>query len=243
MPAPFLSLLVDDCIAKGRDYNDGGPRYNSTYIMGVAPGTCTDSLAAIKYHVFDQQNLTMARTAGGAARRTSGPREDAPAAVEQDAEIRQRRRLRRRASWQQVFDAFFDEINGRPNTKGGSYRVNYLSTTCHVYFGSRDRRHARWPQGLGAAFRRHFPGAGRRPARAHGGHQIGRPHGPRPHRRHVAEPEIHAQAGGRRGRSRPTWPHLVRSYFKLDGHHIQFNVVDRRNAARSAGASPSSIAI
>src|SRR5450756_1444844 len=35
-----------------------------------------------------------------------------------------------------VFDAFHDEIDGRPNTKGGVYRVNYLSTTCHVYFGS-----------------------------------------------------------------------------------------------------------
>ena len=33
--------------------------------------------------------------------------------------------------------AFYEEINGRPNTKGGHYRVNYLSTTCHVYFGSR----------------------------------------------------------------------------------------------------------
>ncbi len=38
MPAPFLSLLIEDCIAKGRDYNDGGPRYNTTYIMGVATG-------------------------------------------------------------------------------------------------------------------------------------------------------------------------------------------------------------
>jgi pyruvate-formate lyase len=57
MPAPFLSLLVDDCIAKGKDYHDGGPRYNTTYIMAVAPGTCTDSLAAIKYHVFDRKTI------------------------------------------------------------------------------------------------------------------------------------------------------------------------------------------
>ena len=57
LPAPFLSLLIDDCIAKGKDYNDGGPRYNSTYIMGVGPGSCTDSLAAIRSHVFDQKHL------------------------------------------------------------------------------------------------------------------------------------------------------------------------------------------
>ena len=54
MPAPFLSVIIDDCVRKGRDYNDGGARYNSSYVMGVGIGTLTDSLAAIKYHVFDK---------------------------------------------------------------------------------------------------------------------------------------------------------------------------------------------
>src|SRR5208283_525382 len=125
MPAPFLSLFVEDCIAKGMDYNDGGPRYNTTYIMGVAPGTCTDSLAAIKYHVFDQRHLSMA---------------DLLAALRDNFEGHEKTRL---MLWNktpkygnddayadeilaQVFNMFFDEINGRPNTKGGSYRVNYL---------------------------------------------------------------------------------------------------------------------
>src|SRR5271157_6006782 len=135
MPAPFLSLLVEDCIAKGMDYNDGGPRYNTTYIMGVAPGTCTDSLSAIKYHVFDHKDLSMAELL---------------AALRDNFEGHEKTRL---MLWNktpkygnddtyaddilaQVFDMFFDEINGRPNTKNGFYRVNYLSTTCHVYFGS-----------------------------------------------------------------------------------------------------------
>ena len=72
MPAPFLSLLVEDCIAKGRDYNDGGPRYNTTYIMGVAARrACTDSLSAIRYHVFDRGTLSMRRTARRAGRAIS----------------------------------------------------------------------------------------------------------------------------------------------------------------------------
>ena len=33
------------------------------------------------------------------------------------------------------------------------------------------------------------------------------------------------------------WAHLVRSYFKMDGHHVQFNVV-RANALREAQAKP-----
>ncbi len=52
MPAPFLSLLIDDCIATGRDYHAGGARYNSSYIQGVGIGTLTDILSAIQYHVL-----------------------------------------------------------------------------------------------------------------------------------------------------------------------------------------------
>ena len=48
LPAPFLSLLIDDCIATGRDYHDGGARYNTSYIQGVGLGTITDALAALK---------------------------------------------------------------------------------------------------------------------------------------------------------------------------------------------------
>ncbi len=58
-PAPYLSLLIDDCIAEGVDYNAGGARYNTSYIQGVGTGTLTDSLAAIKHMVFDARKLSM----------------------------------------------------------------------------------------------------------------------------------------------------------------------------------------
>ncbi|MEJ2359736.1 MAG: pyruvate formate lyase family protein, partial [Deinococcales bacterium] len=48
MPAPFLSVLIDDCIANGRDYNAGGARYDNTFIQAVGIGTITDALAAIR---------------------------------------------------------------------------------------------------------------------------------------------------------------------------------------------------
>ena len=53
MPVPFLSLVTNGCIASGKDYNGGGAKYNTNYIQGVGIGTITDSLAAIKYNVFD----------------------------------------------------------------------------------------------------------------------------------------------------------------------------------------------
>ena len=59
MPAPFLSIITNDCISRGKDYNAGGARYNTNYIQGVGIGTITDSLAAIKYNVFDEKKFTM----------------------------------------------------------------------------------------------------------------------------------------------------------------------------------------
>lgn len=235
MPAPYLSILVDDCIAKGGDYNDGGPRYNTTYIMGVAPGTCTDSLAAIKHHVFDQARVTMA---------------DLLEALRDNFEGHEKTRL---MLWNktpkygnddayadeilaQVFDMFFDEINGRPNTKGGEYRVNYLSTTCHVYFGSvtgatPDGRKAWEPHSDGIS---PAQGADRK--------------GPTAVIKSAAKMD-HARTGGTLLNQKFTpkivegpegidhMAHLVRSYFKLDGHHIQFNVVTAE-ALREAQAHP-----
>ncbi len=235
MPAPLLSILIDDCIANGRDYNDGGPRYNTTYIMGVGPGTCTDALAAICHHVFDRRDISMPELL------------DALAANFEDHE---RTRL---LLWNKspkygndddcadgilsdVFNAFYDEINGRPNTKGGSYRVNYLSTTCHVYFGSvtgatPDGRRAGEPLSDGIS---PVQGADRK--------------GPTAVLKSAARMD-HLRTGGTLLNQKFTpkvlegqngidqLAHLVRAYFKLDGHHIQFNVVTAETL-RDAKAHP-----
>ena len=47
-PATFLSLFIDDCIAKGKDYYNCGPRYNTSYIQCTGLGTITDSLSVLK---------------------------------------------------------------------------------------------------------------------------------------------------------------------------------------------------
>ncbi|MGD0773544.1 MAG: trans-4-hydroxy-L-proline dehydratase [Candidatus Solibacter sp.] len=223
MPAPFLSLLVDDCIAKGRDYNDGGPRYNTTYIMGTSPGSVTDSLSAIRHHVFDRHTTGMDELLRALDADFAGDEKlrlqlwnKTPKYGNDDAYAD--------AILKNVFDAFYDEINGRPNTRGGVYRVNYLSTTCHVYFGSvtgatPDGRHAWEPLSDGIS---PTQGADR--------------HGPTAVIRSAAKLD-HARTGGTllnqkfsprlvEGESGlDHLAHLVRSYFKLDGHHIQFNVV------------------
>jgi len=59
LPVPFLSLWIEDCIEKGRDYNAGGARYNTQYIQIVGLGTVTDSLSSLRYNIFDKKRFTM----------------------------------------------------------------------------------------------------------------------------------------------------------------------------------------
>ena len=235
MPAPFLSTLIDDCILKGRDYNDGGPRYNTTYIMPVGIGTLTDSLAAIKRHVFDEKQLSM---------------EQLLKTLEKNFEGHE---LIRQMLWNKTpkygndddyadewlkaaFDSLYHVISGRKNTKGGFYAVNYLSTTCHVYFGSvvgatPDGRHAYEPVSEGVS-----------PV------QGADTHGPTAVIKSVAKMD-QVRAGGTLLNQKfspsllegelgiDNLAHLVRSYFKLDGHHVQMNVVTAETL-RAAQANP-----
>jgi formate C-acetyltransferase len=235
MPCPFLSLLIDDCIAKGRDYHEGGARYNTTYIQGVGLGTITDALSALKYHVFDQHTLTM---------------EKLLELLEADfaGQERQRQRLLNRTPrygndddyadrlMVQVFEAYFKAVDGRPNTKGGEYHINLLPTTVHVYFGSvtgatPDGRQAGRPLSEGVS---PVQGADR--------------HGPTAVVRSVAKMD-HVRTGGTLLNQKFTpqilaseagldqLVQLIRTYFGLDGHHIQFNVVDGATL-RAAQSNP-----
>jgi formate C-acetyltransferase len=235
MPVPFLSLLIDDCIATGKDYHAGGARYNTSYIQGVGLGTMTDALAAIKYHVFDEQTLTMA---------------DLLAAVQADFAGHERTRqllLNRTpkfgndddyadAVMVDIFEAYFNAIDGRPNTKGGEYRINLLPTTVHVYFGSvigatPDGRRAKTPLSEGIS---PVQGADRQ--------------GPTAVIKSAAKMD-HTRTGGTLLNQKFTpqllkddeglnkLAQLVRTYFKLDGHHIQFNVVDAETL-RAAQQNP-----
>lgn len=223
MPSPFLSIIVDDCIKKAKDYNAGGARYNSMYIQGVGIGTLTDSLSSIKYHVFDNKTLTM---------------DEMLKALEDNFRGKERIRqllLNRTPRYgsdndyadnimREAFDYFYKAVNGRPSVKGGTYRINMLPTTCHVYFGSvtgatPDGRKAHEPQSEGIS-------------PVQGTDRLG----PTAVIKSASKMD-HLRTGGTLLNQKFTpsllnseegienLMHLVRTYFKLDGHHIQFNVI------------------
>ena len=226
MPVPFLSVCVDDCIQNGLDYNAGGARYNTSYIQGVGIGTLTDSLAAIQYNVFDNQRFPMAELLAalqdnfvGHDRLHHWVCEKTPKYGNDDDYAD--------ALMIRAFRAYHDEVTGRPNRKGGFYRIDMLPTTCHVYFGavmgaSPNGRLAQKPLSEGISPDK---GADRR--------------GPTAVIKSASKMD-HLQTGGTLlnqkftpavvagDRGLENMASLIRSYFSLDGHHIQFNVIDRQ---------------
>ena len=224
MPVPFLSLLIDDCIAKGRDYNDGGARYNTSYIQGVGLGSTSDALTAVKHHVFDHRSVTMAQLRQALAADFDGFAElrhqlldETPKYGNDDDDADDI--LRR------VFEAYYEAVNGRPNAKGGMHRVNLLPTTCHVYFGSvigalPDGRLAGEPLSEGISpvqgADRNGPTAVTRSAAKIDHVRTG---GTLLNQKFL--PQVLSDEAGIRKLGQ-----LVRAYFRMDGHHIQFNVVD-----------------
>jgi pyruvate formate-lyase/glycerol dehydratase family glycyl radical enzyme len=223
LPTPFLSLLIDDCIAKGKDYHDGGARYNTNYIQGVGVGSMTDILTSIKYNVYDKKHVSMRRLLTAIGNN-----------FEENEKLRQRL-LNKTPKYgndddyaddimKSIFEAYFEAVDGRPNTKGGHYRINLLPTTVHVYFGNvigatADGRKAAEPLSEGIS---PVQGADRL--------------GPTAVVKSVAKMD-HVRTGGTLLNQKFTphiladedgidkLLHLVRAYFKMDGHHVQFNVV------------------
>ncbi|MCP4632918.1 MAG: formate C-acetyltransferase/glycerol dehydratase family glycyl radical enzyme, partial [candidate division Zixibacteria bacterium] len=235
LPAPFLSVLIDDCIKKGKDYNDGGARYNTSYIQGVGIGSITDSLTAIKYQIYDSREMKMKELLEAIKNNFEGFE------AIRDNLLNNSPKYGNDDNYaddilKQVFESYFQAVDSRPNTKGGCHRINLLPTTCHVYFGSvvgamPDGRKAFEPLSEGIS---PVQGADRK--------------GPTAVLKSAAKID-HIRTGGTLLNQKFTpqvlqdedgiekLGHLIRAYFKMDGHHIQFNVVNA-DTLRKAQKNP-----
>ena len=223
LPSPFLSLLIDDCIDNATDYNAGGSRYDTSYIQGVGLGTMSDALASIKFNVFDRNNFSLP---------------DLVEALDDDFEDREEILARIRDHtpkygndldyaddlMERTFEAFFEGVDGRPNGRGGTHRVNMLPTTVHIYFGEKcgalpDGRRAGRPLSEGIS---PVQGTDNR--------------GPTAVFKSVGKLD-HAKTGGtllnqkltpdllNGEREREKLAQLIKAFFRMGSHHVQFNVV------------------
>jgi formate C-acetyltransferase len=224
LPVPFLSLLVEDCVLNGKDYNSGGARYNTSYIQGVGLGSITDMLTSIRYNIYDIKKITWAELTKALEADFKGYEQiqyemiyNTPKYGNDDNYADQQAVI--------VFEIYYDAINGRPNLRGGVHRINMLPTTSHVYFGSvtgatPDGRNAYFPLSEGIS---PFQGVDN--------------NGPTSVIKSASKID-HLRTGGTllNQKLSPSFfededsyeklTALIRSYFSLDGHHIQFNVVN-----------------
>ena len=223
-PATFLSLFIDDCIEKGKDYYSGGARYNTTYIQCTGLGTITDCFTTLKKHVFEDKRFTMDDIINAIGKNFEG-------------EEKMRQYIRNHTPFfgnddkyaddiaLRVYDDLVKAIEGRPNTRGGKTYLNMLSTTCHNYFGSVC---GATPNGRLA----HFAiSDGTSPA--HGSDT----HGPTAVIKSLGKLD-QTKSGGtllnvrfvpsllKREEDMKKLASLIRTYFKFGGHHIQFNIID-----------------
>jgi pyruvate-formate lyase len=58
-PSPILSAMIEDCIAKGRDFYDGGARHHIFAPLMTGISTVADSLHVIETLVFQQRAFSM----------------------------------------------------------------------------------------------------------------------------------------------------------------------------------------
>jgi formate C-acetyltransferase len=226
MPVPFLSIITNDCIANGKDYNAGGARYNTNYIQGVGIGTITDSLSSIKYNVYDKQKFTLSELVQAMKDNFNGHDRiynlicnHTPKYGNDDDYAD--------SIMYSVFDYYCSNVTGRPNVKGGTYHINMLPTTCHVYFGdvmiaSPNGRLAHKPVSEGIS-----PDKG---ADTNGPTAVIKSTSKMDHLRTggtlLNQKFTPSVVAGETGLEQMA--NLIRAYFEMDGHHIQFNVIDRQ---------------
>jgi formate C-acetyltransferase len=216
-------LLIQGCLEKGRDYHDGGAQYNLPLICGVGTGTMADSLAAIQQVVYEEKQV---------------PLEELVLALRADFTGHERLRqkiLNRAPKWgngddrvdtlaHAIVEMFCDELARHHNAQGVPYVANMIPTTTHVWFGALagatpDGRLAGAPFSEGISpvqgMDRNGPTAiVRSMARLNHVRCSGS----------LLNLKFHPSALAGES-SLDKFADLIRTYFKLGGHHMQFNVL------------------
>lgn len=223
-PATFLSLFIDDCITRGQDYYSGGARYNTTYIQCTGLGTITDCLSTLKKHVFEDKKFTMDEILDAVATNFEGNEKMRQFIINRtpffgnDDDYADSIAVK-------VYDDLVNAIEGHPNTRGGKTQLNMLSTTCHNYFGSV------CGASVNGRLAKFAISDGTSPA--HGADT----NGPTSVIKSLGKLD-QTKSGGtllnvrfvpsllKRDEDLKKLVSLIRAYFNMGGHHIQFNIVD-----------------
>lgn len=149
LPTPFLSAVIDDCLARGRDVTQGGAHYNFAGVQAIQAANLADSLAAIKALVYDEKKLS---------------REELLHALQTDYEdapliramlLNKAPKYGNDVDWVDALGVkwvnyFADGLKKYKNGRGGIYQMGLYTVSAHVPMGqnvgaSADGRRAKDP--------------------------------------------------------------------------------------------------
>jgi formate C-acetyltransferase len=237
LPSPFLSLVIQDCVARGVDVTAGGARYNFSGPQGVQIANVADSLAAVRQAVFEErwgaagELLEALRSdfAGAAALRQRLIHR-APKYGNDDSRVD--------ALAQRWGDRFSALVGQYPTIRGGVYQPGFYTVSAHVPMGAAvgalpDGRRAREPLADGGL----SPMTGRDRA------------GPTAVLRSVSKLNLELASNGtllnmkflpsffQQGDALDKFVLLLRGFCALKIPHVQFNVVSA-DTLRRAQARP-----
>ena len=149
LPTPFLSAVIDDCIAKGQDVTQGGAHYNFAGVQAIQVANVADSLAAIKALVYDQKKIS----AGELLDALHTNFENAP--LIRAMLLNKAPKYGNDVEWVDALGAkwanhFADGLKKYRNGRGGIYQMGLYTVSAHVPMGqnvaaSADGRYAKDP--------------------------------------------------------------------------------------------------
>jgi formate C-acetyltransferase len=220
-----LSLWIDDCIDKAKDYNYGGARYNTQYIQFVGLGTTTDSLVSIKFNVFECKNYSLNQITEILKENYQNNEETRQIFINKTPKFGNDDDYVDIIA-KNVLNSCVEIVESYENTpiRKASRRVYFLPTTVHVYFGevcgaTPDGRKAGMPLSEGIS---PVQGSDRKGITAV--------------LRSIGKLD-HIKTGGTLLNQRLSpdllesneikikFGQLIRTHFKMGSHHIQFNIV------------------
>lgn len=149
LPSPFLSSVIDGCMEKGIDVTAGGAKYNFSGIQMIQVANLADSMAAIKYLIFDTNRVEKAELLNALEKNFEG------------YDVLRAKLLNKvdkygndvdwvdeiGSKWAEYFKA---KLSKYTNYRGGKYHTGMYTVSAHVPMGenvgaSPDGRSARKP--------------------------------------------------------------------------------------------------
>ena len=149
LPTPFLSAVIDDCMALGKDVTLGGAHYNQAGVQAIQVANVADSLEAIRKLVYEEKSVSAAELLDALKKNFEGYEllrarliHKAPKYGNDIPEVDELG-----AKWARYFG---EGLKKYKNRRGGIYQMGLYTVSAHVPMGqnvgaSADGRHARDP--------------------------------------------------------------------------------------------------